>query len=368
MEAQAGDGTVTVNELGSVLNYANKNIKININDTYIIDRNKISYTKLNEIQTEDLSLGNITYESMDNTILTVDSTGVITPSSLGKAKVKVTDTTNGYSTYIIVEVIDGVTASQVKIADGFTLALKENGTVWTFGNTGLTSSTKPVQVMIGENELENIIDIGAGNKIMIALDNTGKVYTWGNIKSVNKETEANEQTGEIIENLKDIEEKIQEPKEATSLRGVIAVDAFGDNFYAVDSDGFAYIWGKGYEEPTKIDTKYKMVDVDGRLLLGENGFAFSMDNPNERNNFLNSLCSIAYAEDHSLFAKVDGRVLSMGEGEDGQLGSGYTSKKNYANFVKTDENTYLENSYEVSAGYKTSMAVSMDRNSICMGR
>lgn len=253
-----------------------------------------------------------------------------------------------------------MTTSQVKIADSFTLALKENGTVWTFGNTGVSLSEKPTQVMVAGNELENIVDIGAGNKIMIALSHSGKVYTWGNIKSVTKTTETNEQTGDVTEILNDTEEKVEEPTEVTAFSNVIAVDSFGDNFYAVDSDGFAYIWGKGYTEPTKIDTKYKMADVDGRLLLGENGFAFNIDKPNEKNSYLNSIVNIAYAEDHLLFAKADGRVLSMGQGTDGQLGSGYTVAKNYANFVKTDENTYLENCYEVSSGNKTSMAVTED--------
>lgn len=311
-----GDGSTTVNELGSVLNYANKNIKININSTYNINKDKLSYTKLNEIQTHDLTVGNVTFESLDNSILTVDASGVITPTALGKAKVKITDTTNGYFTYIIAQVIDGVTTSQVKIGQDFTLALKENGTVWTFGETGVISSTKPVQVMMGGNELENIVDIGAGNKISIALDNLGKVYTWGVIKSVNKTTSTNEQTGETTEKSENIVEKIEEPTEVTSLPNVIAVDAFGDNFYAVDSDGFAYIWGKGYSEPTKIDTKYKMADVDGKLLLGENGFAFSIDNPNEKKSYLNSVVDISYAEDHSLFSKADGRVLSIGDGNE----------------------------------------------------
>lgn len=51
-----GNGSMTVNELGSVLNYAKKIIKINIADTYTIDPAKVSYTKLNEIQTEDLTV------------------------------------------------------------------------------------------------------------------------------------------------------------------------------------------------------------------------------------------------------------------------------------------------------------------------
>ena len=80
---------------------------------------------------------------MDDNILTVDSSGLITPKCLGIAKVKITDTTNGYFTYIIVEVIDGITASKVKIGKDFTLTLKENGTVWFFGDNGISKENEP---------------------------------------------------------------------------------------------------------------------------------------------------------------------------------------------------------------------------------
>lgn len=369
---KGGEGSVTINELGSILNYPEKRITLNIKDTYKIDSSKLSYIKLNEIQTEDLSLGNIVYEAIDNSLISVDNTGNVVPKALGTARVKITDETNKYSTYIVIDIIEEVAIAKVKIADGYTLALKENGTVWTFGDTGVTTSDEPVQVMVNGNEFENIVDIGAGNKIMIALDDDGKVYTWGSGAGI---TEALPSTGTGTgtgagtsagtgENNAEAStpEAKEEPSEVLGLANVVAIDAFGDNFYAVDSDGFAYIWGKEYAGPTKIDTKYKMVDVDGKLLLGENGFAFSIDKPNEKNSYLNSIVSIAYADDHSLFAKADGHVLSMGEGADGQLGSGYTASKNYANFVKTEDGEYLSDCYEVSCGYKTSMAV--DTNGI----
>ena len=129
-----GNGSVTVNELGSVLNYNKKKIELSISSTYAIDKTKISYTKLNEIQTEDLIIGNIVFESLNDSIATVDSTGKITGVAVGKTKIKITDTQNGYSTYIVVTVTkQGLLTPQIKEGTDFTIALKANGTVWSYG-------------------------------------------------------------------------------------------------------------------------------------------------------------------------------------------------------------------------------------------
>lgn len=242
-----GTGSITVNELGSVLNYPEKTVSLNIKDTYKIDKDRLTYTKLNDIQTEDLSLGSITYETLDNEIATVDSTGTVTPHKIGTTKIKITDLDNKYSTYVIVKVIDNVTVSKIKTGIDFTLVLKENGTVWTYGNNGVITTNEPTQIMLEDNELNNIVDIGAGNKISIALSKEGKVYTWGADKNISEVLD--------IISVQDTDTKI------------VAIDANGNNFYALDNKGAAYIWGQGYNEPEKIQTDIKYIDVDGKLLL-----------------------------------------------------------------------------------------------------
>ena len=46
------------------------------------------YIKLNKIQTEDLSIGDITFEVVESTLLEVDTLGVITPKSVRNCKSK----------------------------------------------------------------------------------------------------------------------------------------------------------------------------------------------------------------------------------------------------------------------------------------
>ena len=88
ISGNGGNGTVTINLLGSILNYAKKTITINENRSYLIDPNKLSYTKLNDIQTEDLVVGALEFESLNPDIATVDNTGNIVGIKLRKNQSK----------------------------------------------------------------------------------------------------------------------------------------------------------------------------------------------------------------------------------------------------------------------------------------
>ena len=75
------------------------------------------------------------------------------------------------------------TYKQIEAGKKFTVALREDGTVWawgdnTYGQLGQgnrVSAKKPVQVQ----NLTNIVAIAAGDNHAIALDRLGNVYTWG---------------------------------------------------------------------------------------------------------------------------------------------------------------------------------------------
>ncbi len=51
----------------------------------------------------------------------------------GKTKVKITDITNNFTTYIYLVVKDGIAVPSIKMGNYFTVALKSNGTVFSFG-------------------------------------------------------------------------------------------------------------------------------------------------------------------------------------------------------------------------------------------
>ncbi len=336
-----GNGSITINEVSSLLNYPEKKIQIKQNSEYKIVEESISYTKLNEIQTVNLAVGELTYETLNPDIATINENGLITAKKAGTTKIKITDTENEKSTYVIVEVIDQVTKSQIKAGDEFTLALKENGTVWTYGKD---ISNEPIQVEFEEK----IIGIGAGDESRIALTENGEVYTWGKYYTV----------GNISGNR---EKPVKE-----SLTNIKQVDCVETNFYALDKDGNVYIWGNGYTEPTKIETNVKIAEISGKLLLGENGKVYTVENPTQEIEWLKDIATMAQGEDHSLFVTTTGHIHSIGKGEKGQLGNGKTQEKVTPTLVKTEEG-YLQNVVAVSAGSKTSMALTIDGKAYVWG-
>lgn len=187
----------------------------------------------------------------------------------------------------------------------------------------------------------NIIDIGAGNKISIALDQNGEVYIWGNCyNGISTNT-------------------IKEPTKEEKLSDIIAVDAKGENFYAIDRSGNAYVWGKGYEEPTKIESSIKYIDVSGKLLLGENGLVYDINKPEERINYLSNIGDVSKGETHDLFLELDGTIHSKGENEAGQLGNKQNEKSEKPVIVRT-EDKYIENVIRISAGDKSSIVNTLD--------
>lgn len=353
--ADGGDGTVTINEVDSVLNYPEKQITLHINDTYQIDQSKVTYTKLNDIQTDDISVGNISFEIASGDGIELDANGMITAKQIGTAKVKITDITNEYSTYLVVNVIKETAKSSIKQGDEFTVALKENGTVWAYGtnengelgNGTAENSNKPKQVLIQDGvELDEIIRIDAAKNSAIALNKNGEVYTWG--KCYNSETE----------------EKKNYAEKVSGLANIKAVSTSGDNFLSIDQDGNLYIWGKGYNAPTKVDTEMKFADVDGNLLLGENGRVYNRTNLDEPLLFLNSILEVSQGENHNLFVTLTGKAYGLGKGTQGQIGDAKNKDTNYSSLV-IGENGFLENILEVSAGNESSMALGEDRKSIC---
>ena len=169
---RGGDGSVTINELRPYLNYNVKEVDIEENEIYKIDNTKIEYLNQNGVQSPTLAKGELIFESLDNGVATVDNVGNITGVSVGETKIKITDTENNISTYIYINVYNGAKVD-VKMGDGFTIALKQDGTVWSYGlndkgQLGLGNNdnkNEPTKV----TGLENIKAIEVGYAHTLAL-------------------------------------------------------------------------------------------------------------------------------------------------------------------------------------------------------
>ena len=353
-----GKGTTIVNELGSALNYPNKSISLKEAQQYDIDENKLYYIKLNEIQTEDLTIGNIEYESLNNEIATVNETGKITAIKVGKTKIKITDKDNNYSTYIIVNVTKpGEVAPEIKEGIDFTVTLKANGTVWTFGkndkgqlgNGTKTNSNEPTQVLEATNKktLENIKEINACENSAIAINENGEVYIWGLNKSIDIE-------GNVIE---------QSLVYATKVEGVSNIEKasiYNGNYYVIDDKQLVYTWGKDNKDITTLQTEVGIVEMSKDTLLGNDGLVYNLSDLNVPIQYLKNVAKISAGEDHKLFLTNEGYVYSLGKNDKGQLGVNDIYDSQTPTLVRTED--YLTDVYEIAAGNKTSIATTMDGN------
>lgn len=123
----------------------------------------------------------------------------------------------------------------VKVAggNGFTLAIKNDGTVWSLGgnfegelgNGSNTNSDIPVQV----SGLTNVVDVAAGVYHSLAIKNDGTVWSWGfNLYG---------QLG----NLSNADSNI--PVQVSGLTDVVEVAAGYAHSMALKSDGTLWTWG-----------------------------------------------------------------------------------------------------------------------------
>lgn len=198
--------------------------------------------------------------------------------------------TNNYNCTrpVLVQGLSGI--SQISSGNEHTLALKDDGTVWAWGQgsqgTGTNSSRLPLQVMgpEGEGYLTGIKMVGAGDWSSAALSVAGAVYQWGSYPR-------------IVEGLDEI--------------SAIAMTDYS-NITALKRDGS--VWQKQY-------STYAMV-------VG-----------------LSDVVAISGGYSHCLALDDQGKVWAWGSNNYGQLGNGsaeYSSVPVEVNFGKPYDNVAPE--------------------------
>jgi hypothetical protein len=195
----------------------------------------------------------------------------------------------------------------VSASGDFSLALKSDGSLWTWGwndqgqlgNGTQTNSNVPVQVMSG------ITSAMTGVKSCLALKSDGTVWTWGSNQS--------RQLGDGT----NVSMRLS-PVQVVGLTDVTKIATSGEMCLAIRGDGSVWMWGANSE---------------GELALGQTG-------PNQSSpvqvSSLSTASTISLGGFHGLARLADGTVRGWGANFAGQVGNGGTSTQPSPVQIATD--------------------------------
>lgn len=256
------------------------------------------------------------------------------------------------------------------------LAVKTNGTLWTWGNgqfgqlgNGVFNSATPNVTQVGT--ATDWLTVSAGNRFSLAIKTTGTLWAWG-LNNVGQLGINNV----INQNL---------PVQVGVSSNWLKIDAGDQHSLAIDATGFVYAWGDNtfgqFGNGTNTSSLFPILvsssntwsevsaGLDHSLFLNSFGFLFSSGN-----NSNGQLCNGTYTPSnmmtpatntgaqfqyiaisagggHSLVIDNSNMLWSSGLNTQGQLGLGNNTNINILSLVSTT-NTY----FAISAGSSHSIA------------
>jgi alpha-tubulin suppressor-like RCC1 family protein len=194
------------------------------------------------------------------------------------------------------------------------------------------NSAVPVKVLCDAIDphppLSSIIAIAAGRNFAMALDEENKIWTWGD-----------NYYGQLGDGTTDYDRSYAKRIDETTLATTIA--AGNNHALALTTGGNVAAWGSNYSGQVGNKTNNDQPTPHG--VLGE---TFP----------ITGITKIS-ANGNSSFALKNGKILSWGENGDGQLGSGTTEDRNWADLVLAAPSTPLTGITSISAGNTHALAI-----------
>ncbi len=205
-------------------------------------------------------------------------------------------------------VLTGITS--LAIGALHSLALKNDGTVWAWGDNGnsqlgdgtTTTRFTPVQV----SGLSSVVKIVSGDYFSLALKSDGTVWAWG--------LNSSGQLGDGTTISRSTPVQVKGVGGAGFLTGVLTLSAGYRHALALKSDGTVWAWGDnqyGQLGDGSATGSSAPVQVKGMGGIG----------------FLTGITSLSGGFGHSLALRNDGTVWAWGLNSSGQLGDGSTTNR-----------------------------------------
>ena len=212
------------------------------------------------------------------------------------------------------------------------LAVKTNGTLWSWGNgqfgqlgNGIFNSATPNVTQVGT--ANDWLQVSAGNRFSLAIKTTGTLWSWG----LNS-------TGQLGQNNV---VNLNLPTQVGTANNWFRIDAGNQHSLAVDAFGFMYAWGN---------------NTFGQLGDGTNTTSLIPIVITSANNW--SLVSAGY--DHSMALNVNNILYTFGNNTNGQLCDGTNTASNTPIPISFSGAGTVSFYIAISAGNSFSLAIKND--------
>ncbi len=228
------------------------------------------------------------------------------------------------------------------------LAVKQDGTVWAWGNNyagalgdGTTTSREtPVQVVgpDGQGFLTDIVQVAAGSSYSLALSTDATVYAWGDNwigQLGDGSTDERHTPVHVVQ------------ADGTPLSGIKQVAAQRSHGLATTDTGAVWAWGDNGVGQLGDDTTTSRAHA-------------APVSTSDGNDFTGVQRALA-GDSHSLALKSDGTAWAWGSNELGQLGDGTTTDRHTpVQVVGPGGSGVLEDLVWAATGYSSSLALTSD--------
>ncbi|MBQ2938059.1 MAG: cadherin-like beta sandwich domain-containing protein [Clostridia bacterium] len=251
----------------------------------------------------------------------------------------------------------GIVVPKVETGDGFTISLKADGTVWSwgqnlYGQLGLgntTSYNEPQKVTSIE---ETIKDISVGNYHVLALGESGKVYTWGlgNKGQLGVGNGYNYYSPVVATDIYGIQ-----------LEDIVKVEAGKDISFAINSKGVVYVWGNGYSSRAqKLDVVENLIDVTSKYVLSGDGKVYNIATKEELA-LVGKIVELDEGTDHTVMLTGEQKAYAIGDNTYGQLANGNNvPSEELPVAVRIDSENLFTGIKEIKAGDRVTTIVTTD--------